>query len=206
MPLQHKFIDYTIDDITRVKEEKLADGWRAVQILCTACEDGVDILYSYTKDDVMENYIVHGVTKDDVIPSITDAFIGMFVFENESHDLFGVNFDGIAIDFGGKFYDLAMPEPMTVVSAEKLAAREKAQKVAAARAAAEAKHAAAKAAKEAQGDAAAAEPAPAKPKPSVEEQRAAFEAKIANVDDPEKAAKMRAAFEAKLAKQAKEGE
>ncbi|MDO4399601.1 MAG: NADH-quinone oxidoreductase subunit C [Coriobacteriia bacterium] len=192
MPLQTKFIDYTIDDITRVKEEKLADGWRAVQILCTNCDDGLEIVYTYTKGDVMENYIVHGVTKDDVIPSISDAFIGMFVFENEAHDLFGANIQGIAIDFGGKFYDLAMPEPMTVISAEKQAAKEKAAKVAAAKAAAEAKRAAAT-------DAAKDE------KPSIEEQRAAFEAKIANLD-PEKAAKMRAAFEAKLAKLAKEGE
>jgi hypothetical protein len=194
MPLEHKFIDFTLDDITRVKEEKLADGWRAVQVLCTNCEDGIEILYSYTKDNVMENYIVHGVTKQDTVPSITDAFIGMFPFENEAHDLFGVNVEGIAIDFGGKFYDLAQPEPMTIISAEKQAAREKAAKVAAAKAAAEAKRAAA-----ANGE------ADKKQKPSIEEQRAAFEAKVANVD-PEKAAKMRAAFEAKLAKQAKEGE
>ena len=193
MSLEHKFIDYTLDDITRVKEEKLADGWRAVQILCTNCDDGIEILYSYTKDNVMENYIVHGVTKQDTVPSITDAFIGMFPFENEAHDLFGVNIEGIAIDFGGKFYDLAVPEPMTIISAEKQAAREKAAKVAAAKAAAEAKRAAA------------ADVPAKKEKPSVEEQRAAFEAKIANLD-PEKAAKMRAAFEAKLAKQAKEGE
>ena len=195
MPLQHKFIDFTIADITPVKEQKLADGWRAVQVLCTNCEDGIEILYSYTKDDVMENYIVHGVTKQDTIPSITDAFIGMFPFENEAHDLFGVHVEGIAIDFGGKFYDLAEPEPMTIITPEKKAAREKAAKAAAAKAAAEAKKAAA-----AQGG----EPAK-KEQPSIEEQRAAFEAKIANLD-PEKAAKMRAAFEAKLAKQAQEGE
>ena len=192
MPLNHKFIDITLGDITRVKEEKLADGWRAVQVLCTNCDDGIEIIYSYTKGDVLENYIVHGVTKNDTVPSITDAFIGMFPFENEAHDLFGVNVEGIAIDFGGKFYDLAQPEPMTIISAEKKAAREKAAKVAAAKAAAEAKKAAAAA-----GDKPAA--------PTIEEQRAAMEAKVANLD-PEKAAKIRAAFEAKIAKQAKEGE
>ena len=192
MPLEHKFIDFTLDDITRVKEEKLADGWRAVQVLCTNCDDGIEILYSYTKGNVMENYIVHGVTKQDTVPSITDAFIGMFPFENEAHDLFGVNVEGIAIDFAGKFYDLAQPEPMTIISPEKKAARDKAAKVAAAKAAAEAKKAAAQEKVETAA-------------PSVEQQRADFEAKIANLD-PEKQAKMRAAFEAKLAKQAKEGE
>ena len=198
MACQHKFIDFTLEDITRVKEEKLADGWRAVQILCTSCDDGIEILYSYTKDDVMANYIVHGVTKDDVVPSITDSFIGMFPFENEAHDLFGVNVEGIAIDFGGRFYDLAQPEPMTIVSAEKKAAREKAAKVAAARAAAEAKKREAEQSKAAE--------APAEPAtPSVDEQRAAMEAKIAGMD-PEKAAKVRAAFEAKLKKAQEKGE
>ena len=204
MPLNTSFIDIEASDVTRVKEEKLADGWRAVQVLATNCyEDGVDVLYTYTKGDVMENYIVHGVKKEDTLPSITDAFIGMFVFENEIHDLFGVNIEGIAIDFGGKFYDVAMPEPMTVLSAAKKEAREKAAKVAAAKAAAEAKRAAA--AKEAAEGAAKAEEPEKKAAPSIEEQRAAFEAKIAGLD-PEKAAKMRAAFEAKLKKQQKEGE
>ncbi len=142
MALEHRFIDMEIADITRVKEEKLADGWRAVQILCTNCDDGLEIVYSYTKDEVLENYLVHGVAKDDEVPSITDAFIGMFPFENEARELFGLNVKDIAIDFDGRFYDLAQPEPMTIISAEKAEAKKKAAKIAAARAAAQAKRAA----------------------------------------------------------------
>lgn len=198
MAMQTSFVDIEIADIARIKEEKLAEGWRAVQILATNCdEDGVEVLYSYAKDDVMENYVVHGVQKDDVLPSITDAYIGMFVFENEIHDLFGVSIEGIAIDFGGKFYDLAEAEPMRVMSVQKKEAREKAKKIAAARAAAEAKQAKAAAGTEQATKKAAA--------PAIEEQRAAMEAKIAGMD-PEKAAKIRAAFEAKLKKSQKEGE
>ncbi|MDO4891212.1 MAG: hypothetical protein Q3963_07585, partial [Coriobacteriaceae bacterium] len=78
-------------------------------------------------------------------------------------DLFGVNVEGIAIDFAGKFYDLAQPEPMTIISPEKKAARDKAAKVAAAKAAAEAK----KAAAQEKAETAA---------PSIEQQRADFEA------------------------------
>ena len=37
------------------------------------------------------------------IPSITDNFIAAFVFENEIHDLFGVEIRNIAIDFKGQF-------------------------------------------------------------------------------------------------------
>ena len=71
------------------------------------------------------------------MPSITDQFLAAFVFENEAHDLFGVDVQGIAIDFGGNFYALAQKEPMTIISPEQKAAREKAKKVAAAKAAKE---------------------------------------------------------------------
>ncbi len=71
------------------------------------------------------------------MPSITDRFLAAFVFENETHDLFGVDVQGIAIDFGGNFYALAQKEPMTIISPEQKAAREKAKKVAAAKAAKE---------------------------------------------------------------------
>lgn len=160
MPLEHRFIDIELGDITRVKEEKLADGYRAVQVLCTNCEDGLEVIYSYTRDDVLENYVVHGVQKEDEVPSITDAFIGMFPFENEARELFGLNVKDIVIDFDGNFYDLAQPEPMTIVSAEKKAAREKAAKLAATRKAAQEKRAAAAKAK---AEAAAKEAQEAKP-------------------------------------------
>ncbi len=68
------------------------------------------------------------------MPSVTDRFLEAFVFENETHDLFGVDAQGIAIDFGGNFYALAQKEPMTIISPEQKAAREKAKKVAAAKA------------------------------------------------------------------------
>ena len=56
------------------------------------------------------------------------------MFENEIHDLFGVNVRDIAIDFGGNFYVTAQPSPMTIISPAQKAAREKAKKAAAAKA------------------------------------------------------------------------
>ena len=46
------------------------------------------------------------------VPSITGVYPAAFVFENESHDLFGVSFEGISIDFGGEFYTVAVAYPM----------------------------------------------------------------------------------------------
>ena len=83
-----------------------------------------------------------GVEADRRGASITDLYLEAFVCENEIHDLFDVAISDIAIDFGGMFYQLAEKAPMTVVSPEQLAAREKAKKIAAAKAAKEAKAAA----------------------------------------------------------------
>lgn len=166
---------------------RAAEGWRYVQILAVNTEEGIDLVYSYMKDGHLENFTVKAVQKTDVVPSITDVFLEAFVCENEIHDLYDVAIANIAIDFGGMFYQLSSKAPMTVVSPEQLAAREKAKKIAAAKEAA--------AAKKAAEPAAAAASAPAGP--TGEE----IQAKIAGLD-PEKAAKVRAAMEAKAKKAA----
>jgi hypothetical protein len=150
------------------------------------------------KDGHLENFTVKAVQKTDVVPSITDVFLEAFVCENEIHDLYDVAIANIAIDFGGMFYQLSSKAPMTVVSPEQLAAREK---TAAAPKSGEKKAATAKkpAAKKAAEPAASAS-APTGP---TEEE---IQAKIAGLD-PEKAAKVRAALEAKAkrAQQSAEG-
>lgn len=184
-----EFREIPLDAVHDLAAERASEGWRYVQILAVNTEEGVDLVYSYMKDGLLENDTVRAVQATDTVPSITDLFLEAFVCENEIHDLFDVTIANIAIDFGGMFYQLAEKAPMTVVSPEQLAAREKAKKVAAAKAA---KEAAAKA----KADAAPAAPAAG---PTEEE----IQAKIAGLD-PEKAAKVRAAMEAKAKKAAQE--
>ena len=112
--------------------QKKRAGARFVQMCGTLSGEGVDVTYSFLEGDVLENWTVRNVAEGESLPSITSDFIAAFVFENELHDLFGVSVEGIAIDFGGKFYALAEEAPMTYVSPELKAAREKAAKVRAA--------------------------------------------------------------------------
>lgn len=184
MDQQTEFFPLGVDALSALAADRKREGWRFVQMLAVNTENGCDLVYSFMKDGRLENYVVQRVTADVEVPSITDQFLAAFVFENEAHDLFGVNIKNIAIDFGGKFYQLAQTAPMTIISPEQKAAREKAAKIAAAKAAKAEKEGAAK--EDAQ-DAAAAE--------------AALEAKLAGMD-PEKAAKVRAAMEAKAKKEA----
>ena len=131
--------------------------------------------------------MVHDVPRGAHVPSISDVFLEAFVCENEIHDLFGVSIDGIAIDFLGNFYQLSTEKPMTIISPEQLAEREKQRKIAAAKAAKEAEEG-------------------RRGRRSPEGHRRGRRRRVRGRSSPpwapKKAAKVRAAMEAKRAKQA----
>lgn len=214
------FIPLQASDIHADAERRSAEGWRYVQILAVNKDEGVDLVFSYMRDGLLENLVVSDVARDAHVDSISDVFFESFVCENEIHDLFGVTFDGLVLDFLGNFYRLSTEKPMTIISPEQLAEREKQRKIAAAKAAKEAKQAAGDGAKDAkpseedmEAKLAAMDPEKAakvraameaKAKKEAASKDAELEAKLADMD-PEKAAKVRAAMEAKRAKKASEG-
>lgn len=211
MAFRSTFTPIELGDLLNLTRAKHDAGYRFAQMLCAMADEGIDLVYSFIKQDdegtwQLENYVIGGLDPaTQTVPSVTGYYLSAFPFENEAHDLFGVRVEGNKIDFAGRFYQVSMETPMAVISPEQKAAREKAARIAAAKAAKETKAKAAAA-----GDAGADAPAQAaaEPKPAAqpaaapidpEAERAAFEAKIAGVD-PEKADRMRAAFEVKLKK------
>lgn len=186
MEFSQVFEPLALDSLHDFALSRKEDGWRYVQTLAVNKDDGVDLVYSFMKNGALVNSVISDVPRDAEVPSISDAFLAAFVFENEIHDLFGVRITDIAIDFEGNFYRVSEEYPMTIISPEQLAAREKAAKE---RAAANAAEASAEAAAEAE-----------KPSEDEEARKAAeLEAKLAAMD-PEKAAKVRAAMEARAKK------
>lgn len=165
----------------------------------------------------IENLVVEGIDQYQEIPSISSYYPAVFPFENEAHDLFGLAITDMQIDFKGFFYQVSTAEPMSVITPEVKAAREKAMKVRAAAEAKARKAAAEKAAAAAAGEgtagagdaagAAVAQPAAAAGSDAQHDETAAkaalkaaeMEAKLAAMD-PEKAAKVRAALAAKAAR------
>lgn len=187
MAITQDFRSIPLDKLIDTCKERKNEGYRLAQ-LCPKFErdDSITLIYTFVKESEMINYKVSGIKKGVTeVPSVTELFIAAFVFENEAHDLFGVNVVGNLIDFQGKFYSFAegVEAPMTIVTPAQLAAREKAAKLAAAKAA--------RVAKAKQKD--------AKPSAQSDEE---LDAKLSKMD-PEKAAKVRAAMKAKAAKAAK---
>lgn len=166
----------------------------------------------------IENLVVEGIDQYQEIPSISSYYPAVFPFENEAHDLFGLAITDMQVDFNGFFYQVSTAEPMSVITPEVKAAREKAMKVRAAaeakarKAAAEKAAAPAAAGEGAAGShdaagAAAIQPTAAAGSDAQHDEAAAkaalkaaeMEAKLAAMD-PEKAAKVRAALAAKAAR------
>lgn len=214
-----------IDELLAHVQALKGAGARFVQMHAERCVDDGSYRLVYTFINVraaqehiaqdgsyaIENLVVEGINQYQEIPSISSYYPVVFPFENEAHDLFGLAITDMQVDFNGFFYQVSTAEPMSVITPEVKAAREKAMKV---RAAAEAKArkaaekaAAAAAAGEGIAGAAAAQPAAAAGSDAQHDDAAAkaalkaaeLEAKLAAMD-PEKAAKVRAALAAKAAR------
>ena len=209
-----EFVDVPLGELlTRVQTLK-HQGMRFIQLCAEFPERGIGLLYTFY-DETCDNALnlCVEVPEGAEVPSIQGLYFAAFSYENEAHDLFDVNFVNMKLDFGGHFFNLAETAPMTVISPEMKAEREKAAKLRAAKAAKEAKaareaaeaksadraltedRASADAAAVAAVDAMAPKPA----KPTAADRAAQMEAKLAAMD-PEKAAKVRAALEAKAKK------
>jgi ech hydrogenase subunit D len=85
-------------------------GYRLVQMTCTKVGDRFEINYSFEKDLRFETIRIT-IEPDTEVPSISGMYWGAFVYENEMHDLFGVQVKGMNIDFHGNFIKTAVPYP-----------------------------------------------------------------------------------------------
>lgn len=95
-----------------------AKGWRFAQCCATRAGEAMfELLYTFCDDSTNElaNLRVL-ISANDEVPSVGGLFPGAFMFENEMHDLFGINVVGITVDYRGGFYHLHIPAPMAIAS------------------------------------------------------------------------------------------
>ena len=152
MALITEFLPLNANEIVDVARTMKDKGYRYVQTLCVNCDGGVEVQYTYNLNNEYKIYTTDPIPEEVTIQSISDVYLEAFVFENEAHDLFGVKIEGMAIDFKGGFYHVAKSNPMTIISPEQKAAKEKAAASAAAKAARAARSASAAKAVQEGGD------------------------------------------------------
>jgi ech hydrogenase subunit D len=91
--------DRIISQVRILKDE----GFRFVTMSSTDLGDSICVLYHLDKDLQLVNLKVE-VPKGTKIPSICSVYASAVLIENEIKEHFGVDFDGLSLDFQGMLY------------------------------------------------------------------------------------------------------
>ena len=85
-------------------------GYHLIQQCATRVPDAYELIYTFGKELEMKN-LKMVLPEDQEISSITSIYPCAFIYENEMHDLFGVQIKMINIDYEGKLYRTAIETP-----------------------------------------------------------------------------------------------
>jgi len=113
--------DFIVSRVTELSVQ----GWRLVQMSASTVQgegdaQQVELNYSFDKDYKLLNLRVLTVSGAK-IKSVSGIFFGAFLYENEIKEQFGIDFEGIAIDFRGTLYKTAVKQPFIAFAPKKAA-------------------------------------------------------------------------------------
>jgi ech hydrogenase subunit D len=86
-------------------------GYRLVQIGATRLPEHVELTYSFDRESRLTNLRFQMLAEGARLPSISGIYWCAFLYENELHDLFNVQVDGMAVDFHGHLYETTVKFP-----------------------------------------------------------------------------------------------
>ncbi|RNC29763.1 MAG: NAD(P)H-quinone oxidoreductase subunit J, chloroplastic [Candidatus Dichloromethanomonas elyunquensis] len=112
------FQPVTASEIVDAAKNMLNEGYRLIQLCCTKTPSEMDIIYTFEKTDLQSQNFKLPVNIGDTLPSISSVFFAAFLYENEIHDLYGVNFTDMAVDFKGTFYETSVKQAFSITVAE----------------------------------------------------------------------------------------
>ena len=112
MSSEQKIISIEPGELVSRTAEYKNKGFRLVQISCTTLKEILELSYSFDKEYLLENLRISlPRAAQGEVPSISGVYWNAFLYENEIHDLFGINITGINIDYKGKFYRTTIKTP-----------------------------------------------------------------------------------------------
>jgi len=93
--------------LERVRAMK-ARGCRLVQICATALPGQYELTYSFDLAGRLAGLRAMAPDQDPRVPSISSIYACAFLYENEMHDLFNLNVEGMTVNFHGHLYNTAV--------------------------------------------------------------------------------------------------
>jgi len=106
-----EIVNIAVDDLIKQVHRLAQEKYRIVQISCTQIQDNFSLDYTFDKDGKFYDLRVVIPVAVATLPSISKEFFAAFLYENEIHDLFGIKFDGLVLDYGGNFYRIEKQTP-----------------------------------------------------------------------------------------------
>lgn len=86
-----------LHEVTHKKKQ----GYRFVTMTCLNAGDGYDILYHFDRKYQLCTLRLH-IAQGRELPSISGIFFASLLIENEIKDMFGIQIEDLAIDYGGR--------------------------------------------------------------------------------------------------------
>ena len=96
-----------LETVSKLRKE----GYRLVQIGATRLPEHVELTYTFDLESRLTNLRFQVLAEGARLPSITSIYWCAFLYENELHDLFNVQVDGMAVDFHGHLYETTVKFP-----------------------------------------------------------------------------------------------
>jgi ech hydrogenase subunit D len=125
-------VSLLLERVRRLRQE----GYRLVQISATTLPEHLELTYSFDRAHTLVNLRLLIPRETGLVPSISSVYWAAFIYENEMHDLFKLQVEGMAVDFGGQFYHTAVKYPFGSTKAPTAKATPAAAKPASAKSAA----------------------------------------------------------------------
>jgi len=105
-------------DLLALVQNTKSEGYRLGQICATAAGEALEILYTFEKDNILKSCKLTIDAKAPELQSVTAIYPYAFIYENEMHDLFGIEFKNLALNYGGKFFKISKAAPWNPALAE----------------------------------------------------------------------------------------
>ena len=89
-----------VGEVAKIKVQ----GYRFVTLSCMERDgENFDIFYHFDKNLMLKHFKL-SIAKGVPVPSITPVYYAAFLVENEIQDLFGIAFEGLALDYERTLY------------------------------------------------------------------------------------------------------
>ncbi|AAM23430.1 Ni,Fe-hydrogenase III component G [Caldanaerobacter subterraneus subsp. tengcongensis MB4] len=92
-----------LEEVEKEAKYYYDNGYRFVTETCLEEDGKFRIIYTFEKDSELESFHTY-VSPEEEVPSISKVYFAAIPVENEIHEMFGLRFKNLALDFQGLLF------------------------------------------------------------------------------------------------------